>query len=252
MGPKQVQLDYYWARRTKGTLTAVQEAQVYAQLAGRAARDLPHALLAKVRAHQTGTGRLDLDNLRIPDTSLTRAAVTAAQSTLSPSLLEHSFRTYLFGRALAELDNSDYDPELLYAASLLHDIALEDPVPGTCFSVRGARRARDIAHQSGISSDRADELAAAIATHMTLNVRPDTPAGIVGAGTAVDLFGMRVDDLDPHFVRRAVARHPRHRLKPVVMEAMKREAAAHPRGRTAILLRWPPTLARIRQAPFAE
>jgi HD superfamily phosphodiesterase len=49
------------------------------------------------------------------------AAEDAAARTLTPSLLNHSYRTYRFGRALGALEGLEVDEELLFAAALLHD-----------------------------------------------------------------------------------------------------------------------------------
>lgn len=59
-----------------------------------------------------------------PDSALTRAALDVANRVLPATLLNHSFRSYVFGRALGELDNIHVDTELLYAAALLHDVGL--------------------------------------------------------------------------------------------------------------------------------
>ena len=90
--------------------------------------------------------------LRTPSSALTRAAEQLAQQRLSPALLGHSYRCYLFGVALGSLEQIDVDRELLFAAAMLHDVGLATPTAGVDFTVASARVARDVAETVGLST----------------------------------------------------------------------------------------------------
>src|SRR3954452_9175226 len=83
-----------------------------------------------------------------PDSPLTRAAADAATRVLPSTLLNHSYRTYRFGRASGELEKIDVDAELLFAAALLHDTGLVVAGGRDDFTLTSARVARDVAEQA--------------------------------------------------------------------------------------------------------
>jgi HD superfamily phosphodiesterase len=68
-----------------------------------------------------GSTDLDLDELKIPDSRLAKDATVEARDVLSPHVLRHSHRTYLFGLALAKAGRVTIDEELCYVAAMLHD-----------------------------------------------------------------------------------------------------------------------------------
>lgn len=234
-----------------GALTAAQRRR----LLGAIAREVPRLLATRLAwaAGRSGPGRVEFAGLRVPDSRAAREAEELARAELSPPVLEHSFRTYLFGRALAGVDGVQPDDEIVYIACLLHDLTLEHPAPGRCFAVTGGERAREFALGAGLAPDRAEAVGAAVAAHITPGVAADLadPGGYVSAGAAVDALGARITDLDRAWVAELLRRHPRLAWKETAVAAFRAEAAAVPRGRTALLLRtgFTPT---VRLAPFSE
>lgn len=245
-------LDWEWATRTGGNLTA---AQRRALTFGLLRRTAPSLVLGRIRhgLGRRGAGRLDLAELRLPDTALARAAEVEAREQLSDYLLAHSYRTYFFARALAELDKVDFDDEIGYVASLLHDLKLETPTPGRCFAVVGGESANEFALRHGAPAERAESIGAAIAAHINPDAAANLsdPGGFVSAGASVDVLGRRLSDLDAAFVGDLLARHPRHHLKQNLIDCFEAEAAAVPDGRIH-WLKGTGFLQLIKLAPFAE
>ncbi|WP_054815400.1 HD domain-containing protein [Nocardia arizonensis] len=243
--------DWEWATRTGGTLSGEQRRKLTLALA----REIPGLVATRIRraAGRGPRGRLEFEGLRLPDSALARSAEEHARESLSVHLLEHSYRTYYFGRVLAELDRARYDDELVYVACLLHDLALEHPTPGRCFAVVGAERAVAFALADGAAAERADAVGAAIAAHITPGVAADLndPGGFVSAGASVDVLGARIGDIDPTWLADLLVRHPRHGLGRHLRTAFGEEAKAVPRGRMALLLRAGFDQA-VRLAPFSE
>jgi hypothetical protein len=136
-----IRLDWEWATTTGGNLSRAE----HRYLVGVILRDLPTALTAllRYRLGKRGTGRIDLGEVPVPTSTLARRAEQFVQQELSPLVLEHSYRTYYFGRVLAAGDGAEVDVEAVYLASLLHDLHLEHPTPGKCFAVTGAERTAD-------------------------------------------------------------------------------------------------------------
>ncbi|MFF0546840.1 HD domain-containing protein [Nocardia thailandica] len=244
-------LDWNWARETGGNLTTPQRLA----LLGPLLRTLPGFVPGRIRLAlgRRGPGRAPLDEAAVPDTPLARAAEDEVRGALSDTVLAHSYRTYFFARALAGLDGVDYDGEIAYVSCLLHDIALESPVPGRCFAVRGGERAAGFALRHGCDPERADAIGAAVAAHVTPGVAADLadPGGFVSAGASVDVLGDRLADLDAAWVDELLTRYPRQDFKRALVAAFTAEAAAVPGGR----IRWLNRngfLPLIRLAPFPE
>jgi len=95
-----------------------------------------------------GFGRPDravLDHLGVPDSEMAQKA-TAWAASLQPDFVQyHGLRSFAFGVALGEYHNVRFDREMLYIASILHDISLASPScdgPGS-FEVEAARCAHN-------------------------------------------------------------------------------------------------------------
>ncbi|MFD0365524.1 phosphohydrolase [Nocardia sp. GCM10030253] len=244
-------IDWEWATRTGGTLTKRQRRRLSVELARAVPSVLPNRV--KVALGRRGRGRLEFAGLPLPDSKLARAAETEARESLSIHVLEHSYRSYFFGRVLADLDGADYDDELAYVSCLLHDLQLEHPTPGRCFAVTGGERAAEFAARSGAAPEQAQAIGAAIAAHITPGVMNDLGdlGGFVSAGASVDVIGARLSELDPSWVEELLRRHPRHDFKRHAAAAFRADAEAVPHGRMELLISTG-FLQLLRMAPFTE
>ncbi|MFC9433581.1 HD domain-containing protein [Nocardia sp. NPDC057030] len=246
-------IDGDWATRTRGALSREQRRQLMVTVT----RSLPALLAdrARLAVGRRGAGRLDFAGLRLPDSALARAAETEARESLSIHVRAHSYRTYFFGRVLADLDGARYDDELVYVACLLHDLHLEHPTPGSCFAVTGAERAARFVAAAGATPARTQAIATAITTHITPGNGNDDlsiPGRFIYAGASADVIGARISELDPTWVTELCRLHPRHNFSTHMINALTNEAKAMPQGRT----HWLNTRTALRQlirfAPFPE
>jgi len=186
-----------------------------------------------------------------PDSAMARAAEVAAADQ-PPTLVEHSYRTWLFGRALASFDGvSDLDDELFYVASLLHDAGLVSAVTGEDFTLRSVAAAAEVAAPHCGHGDVL-VLRDAVAAHSTPGVSIETDGAVaffVQAGATCDLGGLRLQHLAKSFVADTLERHPRRGLVDDIRGRIDVEADAVPDGRFALLRRTGFGLA-IRLAPL--
>lgn len=245
-------VDWDWATRTGGALSSRQRRQLLTPLL-RVALRYPVGRL-RVALGRRGSGRLDLDGLRWPDSQLARDAEAEARELLSAHVLGHSYRSYLFGLVLAAVDGVQVDEELAYVSCLLHDAQLERPTPGRCFAVVGGERAERFALDRGVEPARAAAIGAAIAGHITPGAADDLsdPAGFVSAGAFVDVAGVRLEETDPDWIADVLARHPRLEFKRHVRAAWAAEGKAMPAGRARWLTLYGAFPLLIRAAPFDE
>jgi hypothetical protein len=241
-----------WARRTRGRLTAAERRRLIAAIAvSQVANIFGRVKLALGRLPQ-GASHIDVRDFQPPDSRLAREAEAACAEQL-PLLAAHSYRTWLWGTALATLDRTELDPELFYCAALVHDWGAAVPVPGEDFTIRGAERALACAQAAGIDPARADLIADGICCHTTPGAtvaRDGAIAYYVQYGAMVDGAGLRAWDVAPHNVEEALRLHPRGPdFKRALSDTIREEARAVPGGRFALLRRCGMTLA-VQLAPF--
>jgi len=243
---------YPWVERTGGALTAAERRRLARPLAASHAGNLAGRLAMLLRVSSGRRRDPGLGRRPVPDSPLTRAALSVAQARLSPALLNHSHRTFLFGATLGELEGLDADREVLYAAALLHDVGLLTRVPRVDFTRASARAAQQVAEQVGLSTAATDTLRSAITLHHSPGVGPEhgPVAYLLSAGAAVDVVGLRSWQLPPALLSDVVRAHPRAGFKREFTAAFRAEAVRVPRGRAAYLRRYGAFDLAIRAAPF--
>ncbi|WP_067679014.1 HD domain-containing protein [Nocardia miyunensis] len=177
-----------------------------------------------------------------PDGSCARRAEEFANETYGPELLHHCLRCWYFGDLFAQREHRSYDPELLYVACLLHDIALTDryrptPTDAPCFAVHGANIATRTLQTWGADTDFRDTVEEAIAAHLDVTVPPENgiEAYLLHAAARLDVVGARVSELPRHQLRQVNNLHPRTKFAPTLSRTLSREARERPDSRIAVL-----------------
>jgi hypothetical protein len=159
-----------WVQQTHGWMTAAERRSLVGPLARTHLSNAVGRLRMAVRLHPGRNVDVAESRLAVPETALTRAARKVAEDTLTPTLLQHSYRTYRFGRALGELDGLQVDAELLFAAAILHDTGLVNLPNGADFTLSSMRLAREVADQVGLSTAATEVMQTAITMHYTPGV----------------------------------------------------------------------------------
>jgi hypothetical protein len=242
-----------WARRTGGNLTSGERRRLFAATAlGQWENALGRARLALGRI-PAAAGAVDVKTFEPPDSPLAREAEQACEEQPA-AIIGHSYRTWLFGRALAALDDSALDDELFYCGSLVHDFGIAQPTPGRDFTLSSAERMLACASDAGVAAEGVEVLADAICVHTTpgISLERDGPLGCyLQWGAMVDGAGLRMWDVSKANVEEVLSRYPRGDFKRQLVELMRAEAAAVPAGHFGLLIRCGLPLA-VRMAPFAS
>ena len=205
------------------------------------------------RRPSVGTISVDLD--AAPDSTFAWQAVERCNDHLSPAMVNHSWRAWAFGRALAEIDGATdrLDAELFFVAAMLHDIGLGRPDQTPCFTRVGS----DAVFEVGDGHRAADDLliAASAVTHHVTPGLTEAESGVHGVylqqATMVDLIGVRTAELPLDFVQAVCRRWP---VLGVNTEASRRwvaESRTNPRGRAALVRRWGQFSLAVRFGPVA-
>ncbi|MGZ9042680.1 MAG: HD domain-containing protein [Allosphingosinicella sp.] len=185
--------------------------------------------------------RLDLDAIRVPDSALAKKAERHAAELSPEALLNHCHRTYLWGSLLAQADRTRVDdPELLYVASLLHDLGATDAHFGKdqrahCFAVEGGFAAEAFLLKEGLDRSKAESVADAIMLHINAAVEAERGplAFYLSSGALCDVLGYRATEIPDATARRVLRRHPGLDIASQFSAFVMREAALRPESRAA-------------------
>ena len=108
--------------------------------------------------------------LDLPAGPLAEAALSAARDSESPAIFNHSVRSFFFAQLLAARDgcltDTGYDRDLLFAATVMHDLGAGSLAPGEArFEVEGADLAAGVLREHGVAESDVDRVWEAIALH---------------------------------------------------------------------------------------
>ena len=174
----------------------------------------------------------------IPADQVSRATWEWAHRSLPGYLLAHSVRAYLWAVAIGRRERLTYDPQVLWTASLMHDVGLTTlPRNTMCFEIEGAERARRFLERRGMDPAAADRAAIAIILHMRsgVTIEDGAEALLLDRSTGLDVRGdgyELVDDVRDE-VMRAFPRGPFDRW---FLDAIRREATSRPACQSVRLL----------------
>ncbi|MGE5156166.1 MAG: HD domain-containing protein [Betaproteobacteria bacterium] len=191
--------------------------------------------------------------IAVPRDPVSAATWRWARRALPDYLYTHSMRAYCWGAALAVGEGWTFDPQVLWNASLLHDIGLTRVPRNTmCFEVQGAEIARRLLERRGMAAEAAERVAIAIILHMQPSVTLDdgVEAVLLDRATGLDVRGDGYELVDS--VRPAVMRDfPRRAFDRRFLAAISREAALRPTCQSARLLRQTGRAVWLARSPWA-
>jgi HD superfamily phosphodiesterase len=129
-----------------------------------------------------------------PDSKLAHEITELVRDTETPLLFNHSSRVYHFGALAGKRRGLTFDPELLYAGAMFHDMGLTTKYARreNRFEVDSANAARDFLRSHGMAPQDVDVVWTAIALHTTPGVPPHMQPviALVTAGVEMDVMGL--------------------------------------------------------------
>jgi HD domain len=149
----------------------------------------------------------------IPNSRMAREITELVRDTESPLLFHHSSRVYLFAALAGKRRGLRFDPELLYAGAMFHDMGLtpQHSSPDQRFEVDGANAARDFLQRHEIPRQEIDTVWTAIALHTTPGIpqHMHPVVALVTAGVEMDVLGLAYSDYSDAEREAIVQAHPR-------------------------------------------
>ena len=210
-----------------------------AMCAGSGIPELLRAAPAASVPSQAGSSRLlrssalprEVAGLRIPDSGIATTAVEIAREACEASLFNHCARTYVFAGLLGVRRKLKVDLELLFLASILHDLGLTERYMGPArFEVQGADAARSLLTAHGVSSDRASTVHDAILMHATgfIAETRQPEIALVSIATGTDVVGDRLDQFSSQETTQIDTAFPRLGFKKAFVKTCAAVVARYP------------------------
>jgi hypothetical protein len=165
-----------------------------------------------------------IDGLAIPDSKLAREITELVRDTETELLFHHSSRVYCWGALTGKRKGLRFDPELLYAGAMFHDMGLTSAYAGSQerFEVDSANAARDFLQSHGIADEDVEMVWTAIALHTTPGVPPHMHPviALVTAGVEMDVLGIAYSEFTEAERDSVTRAHPRpFRFKEEIIQA---------------------------------
>ena len=185
--------------------------------------------------------------LALPRGPLADASLAVVRSTESQPIVDHSIRTFLFARLVAEhegcLNDAAYDEDLLFAATVMHDLGLGDHAEGQAlFEVEGADLAASVLRAHGVPEADVDRVWEAIALHSSIGIadRRGLLTYLTYKGVFVDV-GRLSDAIAERLRDEVLNAYPKppddsYILKAIVEHGTRSDAAAPPGSLAAYFL----------------
>ena len=169
------------------------------------------------------------DILTLPAGPLVDASLAVVRASASEPIADHSIRIFLFARLLAEhegcFNDAAYDEQLLFAATVMHDLGLGHHAQGRArFEVEGADLAAAVLRNQGFAEADVDRVWEAIALHACVGIADRrglltylthkgvfVDIGRLGDGVADrlrrDVFNAYPKPADEGYLRDAIVKH---------------------------------------------
>ena len=180
--------------------------------------------MALVLSNTSEPSSRSVAGLAVPDSKLAREVTELVKDTESPLLFHHSSRVYYWGALTGKRWGLRFDPELLYAGAMFHDMGLTPQYASQHerFEVDGANAARDFLRGHGIAPQDIDTVWTAIALHTTPGIpqHMHPVIALVTAGVEMDVLGIAFSEFTDAEREAVVHAHPRpSRFKEEIIQA---------------------------------
>jgi hypothetical protein len=165
-----------------------------------------------------------LAGISVPDSKLAREITELVRDTETPLLFHHSSRVYYWGALAGKRRGLRFDPELLYAGAMFHDMGLthQHSSANKRFEIDGANAARDFLRSHGVHQHDIETVWTAIALHTTPGIpqHMHPVISLVTAGVEMDVLGLAYSEYNATEREAVIDMHPRDlRFKEDIIQA---------------------------------
>lgn len=155
--------------------------------------------------------------ISIPDSSIAHQATELLVEHGTEFIYNHSLRVFLFSSLNGKRKQLKYDAELLYVASVFHDLGLTKHYGSTDlrFEVDGANAARDFLKSHGLPKESLQLVWDTIALHTTIGIaeHKENEVALMYSGVGLDVMGEGYEHLSEENRNLIVKAFPRNDFK---------------------------------------
>lgn len=153
----------------------------------------------------------------IPDSKIATQATELLLEHGTEFIYNHSLRVFLFSALNGNRRQLKYDSELLYVASVFHDLGLTSHYssPDLRFEVDGANAARDFLKSHGLPKDQLQLVWDTIALHTTIGIaeHKEPEVALMYSGVGLDVMGEGYEHLTEANREEIIKAFPRNDFK---------------------------------------
>lgn len=175
--------------------------------------------------------RVIVGEVSAPNSEIATKAALLVERVHSRAMMHHVHRTWWFAEFLGRKRGLKYDREVVYLASLLHDLGLTDEFSADQrFEVDGADAASRLLLAHDYPEAKTQLVWDAIALHSAggLADRKQPEIALVYMGAHLDVFGLFLDEVTPSLIDDTLALYPRVGFKAAFTEALAEVARRKP------------------------
>ena len=189
------------------------------------------------------TQHFELKNIQIPDTAIVKDAIFELESTQNQAIINHSWRSHIWGVAIAQHKNWHFDGESLLIASLMHDLGIVEHLEQyacQCFTFESALRSEKLCAEHHYPKEKTDNISDAICLHQNgyldeRNPRFSKESLLLNQATSCDVIGTDLALFSNTFRDEVLQHYPRLKFNTLFNQLLKIEAQKHPDSRTQLL-----------------
>lgn len=228
-----------WMNISNGKLSFKEKTQLIKQVL------LPATIsYSKTFTHKhSTTNSFKLTDIQIPDTAIVKEALSELENTQNQAIINHSWRSYIWGVAIAQNKNWQFDDESLLIASLMHDLGLVEHLDSytcSCFTFESALRSERLCIKHDYPKDKTDNISNAICLHMNGYLDEDDQnltkeVILLQQATSCDVIGTDFALFSKQFKEDVLVKYPRSQFNSEMRKLMALESKINPQSRTALM-----------------
>ena len=244
-----------WMNLSNGKLNFREKTQLIKQVLVPATLNYSKTFIKQSKNPQ----HFELKNIQIPDTPIVKEAIFELENTQNQAIIHHSLRSYIWGVAIAQIQDWQFDEESLLIASLMHDLGLVEHLEHyscQCFTFESTLRSESLCVKHHYPKDKIDNISNAICLHMNghldkNNQNLSKEVLLLQKATSCDVIGTNLGQLSITFRDEVFSRHPRSKFNTIFEKLLKAETKRNSGSRTALLSKLGLPLM-IKMNPFKE
>ena len=185
----------------------------------------------------------EFKDIHIPDTIIVKEAIGELNSTNNQTMINHSWRSYIWGVAIAHNKNWQFDDESLLIASLMHDLGLMnhfEQYSCQCFTHESALRSEKLCSQHNYPKNKTENISNAICLHMNGHLDENDQhltkeVLLLQKATSCDVIGTDLTLFSTQFKDEVLAKYPRAQFNREMRKLISIETKRNPQSRTALM-----------------